>query len=157
MTDTQTINLFKTFAYEDFEIGHKLEYGSHRLGRDEIIEFAEEWDPMPFHIDEKAGEESPHGGLIASGSHLIAIRIKLIQSDGINPYVIAAMGWDEIRFIRPGRPGDLLTLFSECTAKRSSKSKPDRGIVNSSYELINQNGEIAMSMTDTLLVRKREA
>ena len=100
---------------------------------------------------------SAAGGLIASGSHLIAIRIKLIQSDGINPYVIAAMGWDEVRFIRPGRPGDHLTLFSECTGKRSSKSKPDLGIVNNYYELINQIGEVTMSMKDTLFMRKREA
>tara|TARA_B100000315_G_scaffold104284_1_gene95528 strand:- start:953 stop:1426 length:474 start_codon:yes stop_codon:yes gene_type:complete len=155
MTKLQTLNSFKSLAYEDFKVGQKLELGTHQLGRDEIIEFAKEWDPMPFHIDEKAGEESPHGGLIASGSHLIAIRIKLIQSDGINPYVIAAMGWDEVRFLRPGRPDDLLTLISECLEKRSSKSKPDRGIVRSSYELINQNSETTMSMTDTLLVRKR--
>jgi len=157
MTDMQTFNSFKTMAYEDFEVGHKLELGVHRLGRDEIIEFAKEWDPMPFHIDEQAAVESPHRGLIASGSHLIAIRIKLIQSDGINPYVIAAMGWDEIRFIRPGRPDDLLTLYSECIEKRTSKSKPDRGIVKCSYELINQHGETTMSMSDTLLVRKRNA
>jgi len=99
----------------------------------------------------------PRGGLIASGNHLIAIRNKFIQRLSINTCVVAALGWGEVRFIKPGRPGDHLTLFAECIEKRVSKLRFDCGIVKGRYELINQNNEIAMSLTDTLLVRKWSA
>jgi acyl dehydratase len=142
-------------AYEDYEIGKKITLGNHFLSSEEIIEFASKWDPVPFHIDEQAGVKSVHGGLIAAGAHMIAIRIKLIQDQGISPYVIATMGWDEVRFIQPGRAGDTLTLTFECIEKRLSKSKPGCGVVQMYFEMINQDNILVFTIKDTILVRKR--
>ena len=141
--------------YEDFVIDEMFELGSHFLDRDEVISFAKMWDPMPFHIDEEAAKKSIFGGLTASGSHLAAIRIKIIQEVGVNPYIIAALGWDKVRFILPGRVGDTLSLSYGCIEKRESKSKPDRGIVTLLFEMHNQESALVMSMHDTVLVNKR--
>jgi acyl dehydratase len=143
------------FAYEDYEIGKKILLGSHQLTSAEIIEFANKWDPVPFHTDEQAGAQSIHGGLIAAGAHIIAIRIKLIQDRGISPYVIATMGWDKVRFIKPGRPGDTLSLSFECIEKRLSNSRPNCGIVTMYFEMTNQNNILILSLNDTILVQKR--
>ncbi|MBT3991959.1 MAG: acyl dehydratase [Rhodospirillaceae bacterium] len=142
-------------AFEDYVIGEKLELGSHLLEREEIIEFAKKWDPMPFHIDEEAAHASIFGCLTAAGAHMASIRIKIIQDIGVNPYVVAALGWDKVRFIRPGRVGDELFLTVECIEKRLSQSKPDRGIVNLQFEMTNQDGELVFSMLDTILVLKQ--
>ena len=79
-------NTSYALAYEDYQIGQRIILGSHLLTSEEIIEFANKWDPVPFHTDEKAGIESTHGILIVAGAHLIAIHIKLIQDRGVNPY-----------------------------------------------------------------------
>ncbi|MEE2999773.1 MAG: MaoC/PaaZ C-terminal domain-containing protein [Pseudomonadota bacterium] len=143
-------------AYEDYVNGQIIFYGSYLLTADEIIEYGKQWDPLPFHINEDAAAESAHGGLIASGAHLIAIRIKLIQQSGINPYVIATMGWDNVRFKLPGRPNDRITLTSKCLKKRQSKSRPNCGIVTMYFEMTNADNNLVMSLNDTILIRTRE-
>ena len=143
-------------AYEDYVKGEIFLYGSYHLSVDEIIEYGKQWDPLPFHINEDAAAESPHGGLIASGAHLIAIRIKLIQQSGINPYVIATMGWNNVHFKLPGRPDDKITLTSKCIKKRRSKSRPNSGIVTMYFEMTNADNDLIMSLNDTILVRTRE-
>ncbi len=142
-------------AYEDYQLGRKIILGSHFLTSEEIIEFAKKWDPVPFHIDEQAGLESTHGSLIAAGAHLIAIRIKLIQAEGVNHHVIASMGWDDVKFLNPARPKDNLTLSFECIQKRLSKSKPNCGIVTMYFEMTNQDNDLVLSLNDTILVRTR--
>ncbi len=141
-------------TYEEYVVGEKIELGSYLLEREEVIEFAKKWDPVPFHINEEAAKKSMFGGLTASGAHMTAIRIKILQEVGVNPHVIAALGWDKVRFHKPGRVGDELTLFYECTEKRPSNSKPDRGIVTLGFEMTNQDNELVFSMTDTILVLK---
>jgi len=96
-------------TYDDLVPGEKHAVGSYRLEGDEIKEFAGRWDPMPFHVDEAAAKESMFGGLTACGTHLLAIRIHLIQRHGVNPYVIASLGYDRVKFLKPARSGDLLT------------------------------------------------
>jgi acyl dehydratase len=142
--------------YEDYEVGSQIILGSHFLTSEEIINFAKKWDPAPFHIDKKAGLESTHGSLTAAGAHLIAIRIKLIQDRGVNPYIIATMGWDKVRFIKPAKPGDKLTLSYKCIEKRLSKSRQNCGIVTMYFEMINQSNVIILSLNDTILVRTRD-
>jgi len=142
-------------AYEDYKIGKKVILGSYVLTSSDIIEFAKKWDPAPFHTDEKAGQQSVFGSLTAAGAHLISIRIKLIQDMGVNPHIIATMGWDQVKFLNPAKPKDTLILSFECIEKRLSKSKPDCGIVTMYFEMINQNNDPILSLNDTILVRKR--
>jgi acyl dehydratase len=142
-------------AYEDYKIGKKVILGSYVLTSSDIIEFAKKWDPAPFHTDEKAGQQSVFGSLTAAGAHLISIRIKLIQDMGVNPHIIATMGWDQVKFLNPAKPKDTLILSFECIEKRLSKSKPDCGIVTMYFEMINQNNDPILSLNDTILVRRR--
>jgi len=146
-----------SMAYEDYTIGENIYVGSYFLTKKDIIDFASEWDPIPFHTNEKAGLTSPHKGLIASGTHLLAIRIKLIQSRGISPFIVAAMGWDEIKFLNPGRPGNTLSLTFKAIKMRLSKSQPDKGIVTKYFEMKTQDDTQILTMTDTILVKKRHS
>ena len=152
-----TVRFKNTETYEEFVVGNRYEIGSYQLTKDEIMEFARRWDPMPFHIDEEAAAASQHGGIIACGSHLMALRVYLIQRNGTNPHVVASGGYDQVRFLQPGRPGETLTLFGECKEKRESRSKPDRGVVTIELTLKNQDGEPVLSMLDTIIVYKAGA
>jgi acyl dehydratase len=145
------------YTFEDLTVGDTYVIGRHQLERQEILDFGRQWDPMPFHIDEDLANASHHGGLIASGTHMLAIRIKLLQSHGTNPYVIASMGYEEVKFLLPSRPGDEVTLHGECVWKRESKSQPDRGIAKFSFTLINQKDETVLSMVDTIFILKSDA
>ena len=142
------------YSYDDITVGDSFRIGPHPLSAEEIIEFGKQWDPMPFHVDEELAKQSPFGGLIASGTHMLAIRIKLLQSQGINPAVVASMGYDEVKFLLPARPGHNLTLVMQCIGKRESKSRPNQGIVQFSQRLENDNGETVLSLLDTILVNR---
>ncbi|MAF48488.1 MAG: MaoC/PaaZ C-terminal domain-containing protein [Rhodospirillales bacterium] len=145
--------ILATGAYQDLVPGDKHAFGSYRLDSAEIKEFAARWDPMPVHVDEAAAKASLFGGLTACGTHLLAIRVHLIQAHGVNPYVIASLGY-EVKFLKPARSGDLLTLYVECASKRESKSRPGTGIVQLSCTLNNQADETVLSMMDTLMIKK---
>lgn len=144
------------YAYEDVVVGAPHQLGTYALEAEEIKSFAKRWDPMPFHIDEDLAAASPFGGLTASGTHLLAIRIALIHEQGINPHVIASLGYEEVKFLNPARPGDKLTLFVECIWKRESASRPGQGLTRWQHTLENQDGETVLSMLDTILIRKAE-
>lgn len=140
------------YTYEQISVGDTFKIGEHRLDAEEIMEFGRQWDPMPFHIDEELAKQTPFNGLIASGTHMLAIRIKLLQSQGINPAVIASLGYNDVKFLLPARPGDVLALLIECLSKRESNSRPNQGIVQFRLSLENQKGETVMSMLDSVLV-----
>lgn len=128
----------------------------HPVTAEEIIRFAREWDPMPFHIDEELAKQSPIGKLFASSAHTIAIGIRLshdmMEKDIA---VIAGLGWNDLKLPRPVCAGDSLRLKSQIIEKRESKSKPDRGIIVSLNELYNQNDElVAEYKISTLMFRK---
>ncbi|MDA0239614.1 MAG: MaoC/PaaZ C-terminal domain-containing protein [Proteobacteria bacterium] len=142
------------FAFGDIHVGDRWKLGRQILDRDEVIEFAKRWDPMPMHIDEELAKATPFGGLTASGTHLLAIRIQMLQAHGTNPHVVASFGYEEVRFLKPARPGDTLTLFGECVWKRESKSQPDRGIVKFKFTMVDQHEEDVLSMLDSIMVRK---
>lgn len=145
----------KEFFYDDIQIGKSDSYGSYDLTKEDIIEFAEKWDPMPFHVDEGVCESNIHGGLIACGVHLLGIRMILTHNMPALDAVVASFGYDEVRFKAPARPDDTLTLHAEWTEKRESNSRPDCGIAKLNYSLLNQNGDTVLSHADTLLVKKR--
>lgn len=146
-----------SYSYQGLVTGAKYKLGAYRLEADEIKDYARRWDPMPFHIDEALAEAGMYGGLTACGNHLMAIRIHILQSQGVNPNVLASFGYDEVRFVKAAYVGDVLALTVECISKRLSNSRPGTGIVQLNCSLENQDGETVLSMLDTILVRDFEA
>jgi acyl dehydratase len=119
-----------------------------------MLEFARIWDPVPFHVDEAAGKAA-FGSLTAPGIFALAFKQRLIHRVDVIPAVIASLGYDEVRFLKPVRPGDELTLVIDWVEKRPSKSRNDRGVVVQRLSLVNQKDEVVMSHLDTILVRVR--
>ncbi|WP_341643918.1 MaoC/PaaZ C-terminal domain-containing protein [Thauera sp. SDU_THAU2] len=126
------------------------------LSAENIKAFATEWDPFPPHIDEAAAAKSPIGQLFAAGVHLLSITIRL--SHGIpsgETASIAGRGWDRLRFHRPGVAGD--ELRARVThVERGPGSKPDRGVVTSRFELLNQRDEMVVSFDAQVVMLRRE-
>ena len=143
--------------FEDFVLGEVEKVGEHALTQNEIIEYARKWDPQFFHIDPKAATNSVFQGLIAAGTHLIAITVLLLVTHEPRVSVMAGLGWDEVRFHGPARPGDTLTLFRECIEIRPSTSKNDRGVIKNRLTLRNQNSDVLLSYMDTILVTRRSS
>jgi acyl dehydratase len=141
--------------FEEIETPSSIAGPSRRVERDEMVAFAQRWDPLPIHLDEEAAK--PFGGLTASGSFLLALRLRLIHDMDRQPAVIASFGYDEVRFKAPVHAGDELKLVIDFEKKRESASKPDRGIVTMRETLINQRGEVVLHVIDTVLVWKRLA
>ncbi len=144
--------------YEDFPIGQVVEFGDRLVTADEIVAFARDWDPQPFHVDAEAAKQSQIGELIASGWHTGALLMRMI----CDAYLLdsaseGAPGVDEIRWVRPVRPGDTLRARRATLSTRTSKSRPAIGIVEFAYELSNQNGETVLTMRGSSFLRRREA
>lgn len=140
---------------EDFHAGETEKVGEHYLTQEEIIEYAKKWDPQSFHTDPEAARNSVFRGLSAAGTHLIAITVLHLVTHQPRVSVLALLGWDEVRFLGPARPGDVLTLHRECLEVRPSGSKPDRGVVRNRLTLSNQEGQTLLSYVDTILVARR--
>jgi acyl dehydratase len=141
---------------EDFAVGQT--YGSPRLLVDEAraVEFAKEFDPQPFHLDDKAAHGTIFGGLAASGWHTAAMTMRLLVEGDLKPAGgIIGLGFDEFRWPRPVRPGDELHLISEILEVRPSKSRPDQGLVKVRTTTFNQNNEPVQITVGNLLVLRR--
>jgi acyl dehydratase len=145
-----------TWYFEDYVPGRTVDCGSFTLSEPEIIAFAKEYDPQPFHVDPVAAAEGPFGGLIASGWHTTSMMMRLLVEHFISPESgLGAAGVDEVRWPRPVRPGDTLRVRATVLETRRSNSKPDRGIVRSVAEVTNQDGETVMRVTAINFVRVR--
>ena len=140
--------------FEDIEVGETLEVGRHVVSREEIIRFAEQWDPQPFHIDEEAARASVFGGLSASSCHTFSIS-SLIFSRSKTRSKAAAMLGMKVNFPTAVRPGDELTLHETCVDKRVSRSRPHYGIIKSRATLVNARGEQVMVSQSSFLVERR--
>lgn len=145
--------------FEDVEIGERDEFGSYTVDRDEVIDFASKYDPQPFHLDDEAAAKTFFGKVSASGWHTCAMcmrmmvenmRARALQTTG-------SPGVDKIRWRRPVYPGDTLRVRSEILSKADLPSKPDMGIVNSSYEVINQDDVVVMTFEGAGLFQRRPA
>ena len=137
----------KPVYLEDFVAGQVREFGRHRVTRDEIVDFASKYDPQPFHTDEDKAKRSFFGSLIASGWMTVGVGMRMICDD----YLLGAAsmgspGVDQIRWREPVRPGDELRMRLTTVDVRASQSKPDRGIVRSRWELLNQRDEVVMTL-----------
>lgn len=136
--------------FEDYKPGLTVECGSFTLSEAEIIAFAKEYDPQPFHVDPVAAASGPVGGLIASGWHTTSMMMRLLVDNYISGETgLGASGIDEIRWPRPVRPGDRLHVRATVLDTRRSRTKPDRGIVRSLIEITNDGGETVMTMKAT--------
>jgi acyl dehydratase len=125
--------------------------------KNEIIQFAKQYDPAPRHLDEEAAAHSIFGGLTASSAHTFAVLISLTPKLQPRLYVLAGMGFDELRLPNAVRPGDELDLETTVLEKRESKSKSDRGIVRNQIRLRNQRREIVLQGISNILVARRPA
>jgi acyl dehydratase len=149
------MNGFRYF-WEDFPAGRRFEYGRRALSEEEIIEFARQWDPQRFHVDPQAAKETPFGGLVASGWHTGCVMMRMMCDAYLNESsCIGSPGIEEWRFALPVRPGDELAYRATVLESRASASRPDRGIVKFRWELVNQRGEVAVSMVGTQFFLRR--
>lgn len=142
--------------FEDFHPGDVAEFGDHEITEAEILAFARTYDPQPFHIDAPAARASIYGGLIASGWNTAAVMMKLLVEHVIPPNAsLGSPGVDELRWLRPVRPGDRLRLRQTVEAAVPSRCRPDRGTVRSLTEVLNQAGEIVMTVRGTIFYLRR--
>ncbi len=140
---------------EDFVVGEVVEFGRAELTAEEIIAFAEKYDPQPFHLDEAAGAATPYGGLIASGWHTAGLTMRMMVDHIVSRHGLGSPGIDELRWLKPVRPNDVLTCRATVLEVRPSRSKPDRGIVRQQIETLNQAGEVVLSWIGNGMVRAR--
>ena len=133
--------------FEDYVKGAVFEYGPISVSEAEIIDFAERFDPQTMHIDPQAAARGPFKGLIASGWHTIGLMMRLFVDNYLSTVAsLASPGVDEVRWYKPVRPDDALRLRVSILDTKPSRSKPDRGMVHSLLEGINQNGETVASL-----------
>lgn len=143
--------------FEDYVVGVKQEVGSVTISEAEIIEFANKYDPQDFHTDPEKAAKGPFGGLIASGWHTIAVVMRLLVDRYLdNASSLGSPGIDELRWLAPVRPADVLTVQAEVFDARRSNSKPDRGLIHTHVEVRNQDGVMVMTMKAINLVIRRE-
>jgi acyl dehydratase len=143
--------------FEDYVPGSTLDCGSFSMTESEIIAFAEQYDPQPFHVDPVAAKKGPYGGLIASGWHTTSMMMRHLVDHFVSPESgLGSPGVEEIRWPRPVRPGDTLRVRVTVQEARRSASKPDRGIVKSLAELINQDGDLVMKVTANNFILLRD-
>lgn len=133
--------------FEDFVVGQTLELGSHEFTTDSIIAFGQAYDPQVYHVDPERAGSSVFGGLIASGWHTAVVYMRLLV-DGLlgTTESLGSPGVDQVRWLKPVRPGDVLTARITFLDSKPSRSRPDRGIVRSRGEMVNQDGELVMQL-----------
>jgi len=147
-----------TLWWEDFRIGETVELGTHTFTEAEIIDFARQFDPQPFHTDPEAARGSIFGGLIASGWHTCAVGMRLMCESYINRTVsMGSPGVENVRWLKPVRPGDTISYRRVVLEARPSNSRPEAGLLRSRWEALNQGGELVMTMEGWGMVGRRPA
>lgn len=142
--------------FEDFVVGQSLELGSYTITREEILAFARQFDPQPFHIDEERAKDSLYGGLIASGWHTVSIFMRLLVDGLLNETdSMGSPGIDELRWTRPVRPGDTLRARFTVREANPSARHADRGTIVSECEVFNQRDELVMRLTGRNIFGRR--
>lgn len=157
MTHSDGPAVRKDRYFEDYAPGSVLEFGSISVDEQEILSFGRRYDPQVFHTDPEAAKHSIYGGLIASGWLTASLMMRAYSDNYLSPLSsLGSPGVDELRWPRPVRPGDVLSLRVTVEEATRSRSKPDRGIVRSFVEVLNQDREVVMSMRAVNFVRCRE-
>ncbi|MDG5497978.1 MaoC family dehydratase [Niveispirillum sp. BGYR6] len=144
--------------FEDLAPGLVLEFGDRLITAEEIVAFARDYDPQPFHLDEAAGRQTHFGGLVASGWQTCGIMMRLMVDNYLCPETsLGSPGLDELRWLRPVRPGDRLRVRLEVLETRVSRSRPEMGTVRQRTEVLNQKDEVVMTTISVGMIRRRES
>jgi len=142
--------------FEDYVPGSVHRCGSIAVEQDELLAFARRFDPQVFHTDPEAAAQGPFGGLIASGWHTAGLMMRLLAEHYLTTVgSLASPGIDQLRWVRPVRPGDVLSVTVTVLEAVASRSKPDRGIVTSAIEVVNQRDETVMTLTAVNMIARR--
>ncbi len=144
--------------YEDLVVGDRRSFGRYKVTREEVVRFAEAYDPQPFHLDDAAAAETYFGRLSASGWHSCAMTMRMMV-DSWKDHAQASLGSpgiDELRWLRPVYPGDVLRVESELIEKRRSASRPGMGITKSSQTTFNQDDQPVLTMISNGLIKVRD-
>jgi len=156
MNDTAPIRTAPGQYFEDYPVGAVFIGGPITVSEQDILDFARRFDPQPMHVDKSATEAGPFHGLIASGWHTGSLMMQMLARHFVpSPGNLPSPGVDELRWARPVRPGDTLSLRVTVESARRSRSKPDQGVVTSLVEVLDQNGEVVMSLKPVSLIRCR--
>ena len=144
---------------EDFEVGERDEYGSYTVTEEEIVDFAEQYDPQPFHVDREAAREAFSGELIASGWHTACIAMRLAVLEGYlqDAAILTGVGVERLAWSEPVRPEDTLSVREEIADKRPSESNPEHGILRIEITVFDQDDREMLSMEWIDLVERRGA
>ena len=146
------------YYWEDFPVGKVTEFGGIVLTQEDIVRFAKEFDPQPFHVDEDAAKQSMFGGVIASGWHTCALAMRMMcDAYLLESASLGSPGVENIRWLKPVRPGDTLRVRSVVLEARPLESKPHIGLVRNRWEVLNQNGEEVMQMEGFGMFKRRQS
>lgn len=152
---TDTTHTVPPLYLEDMSVGRRFTSGEHAMDAEQIVSFARQFDPQPFHLDDAAAKGTLFGGLAASGWHTAAITMRLQVTTGLPVAggIIGASG--EVSWPRPTRPTDVLHVVSEVMEVNPSRSKPDRGMVTVRIETLNQHGDVLQVSTVRIVVPRK--
>lgn len=149
-----------TRYFEDLTVGSTYETGTYTVTKEEIVSFAEQFDPQPFHLDEDAAKDSIFGGLVASGLHTLCLSVRLFVTEFVNGENgvanMAGLGMDDLRWHEPVYPGDTLRLRIEVVGKTPSESRSDRGYVDFERSVYNDADEKVLSITSHNIIARAE-
>jgi acyl dehydratase len=143
--------------FEDYPVGAVFDLGTFCFTEAEIIDFATRYDPQTMHTDPAWAAAGPFGGLIASGWHTVAAMMRLIVANFLPANGLASPGIDELRWLLPVHPNEVLAVRGTVTEARRSRSRPDRGLVTSHVEVVNEAGDPVLTMKPMNFIRTRES
>ena len=143
------------YYFEDFKVGDTYISDGVTFTKSEIIGFALQYDPQPFHLDVEAAKKSQFKGLIASGFHTMALVFRMFIQKGVLKQGMGSPGMDELRWLKPVRPGDTLHMEAEVLSTKASGSRTDRGYVTWGCNYVNQNSETVMTLKVHQIFRTR--
>lgn len=144
------------YFWEDFPVGQRIQHGGMPVSHEAVLEFARQFDPQPFHLDEEAARAGLFGGLCASGWHTCAMAMRMMcDAYLLESASLGSPGIDQLRWLKPVFPGDMLSLHMEVLEARPMASKPHVGLVKSRWEIHNQHGEPVLTMEGWGMFRRR--
>ena len=142
--------------YEDIEVGAVRRFGSKAVTREEVIDFASQFDPQPFHLDEAAGKASIFGGLCASGWHTCSLAMRLMVDNFLcRAASMGSPGLETLKWLKPVYPGDTLSLRHTIVESRPLRKRADVGLVQTTWEMFNQDGDKVLHMEGYGMFRRR--
>lgn len=143
--------------FEDLQVGVEREFGTYKVTREEVIAFAQKYDPQPFHLSDEAAAKTHFGRLAASGWHTAAMTMAVIARKVMSEKQagLGSPGIDELRWRKPVYPGDTLHVFGKILEKTPSRSRPEIGSFRAQNTVKNQNGDVVMSFISIVLIRRR--